>query len=260
MDLTNNIEWKDGVSGNTPLMAENLNRINKGTKTALKELESETQAKVTTVQDSVTALKNGLGNGSVIVNKSNNDGEGNNIKSTYAKQNGTYNDLTAGTALKDDKGNAISSYYQPKLNFDTVPLDGSLNPVTSGGIKLYVDPSREICEAGNMTVKASLVSSFVNISNQFIIKTSVFLGGVSHQKIQYFGVISTDDYEVTLTCPDGFGSVYVNVSTTRTNTVDNMVDIEKIEFNGNKVKFTIHKIEGIGDFSTSFNFIITTIK
>lgn len=114
MDLTNNIEWKDGVSGGTPLMAENLNRVNKGTKTALEELESETQANIAAVQDSVTALKNGLENGSVVVNKSNNDGEGNNIVGTYAKQNGSYDDLTAGKAKKDGKGNDIESTYAKK--------------------------------------------------------------------------------------------------------------------------------------------------
>ena len=258
MDLTNNIEWKDGASGNTPLIAENLNRINKGTKTALEELESETQPKITAVQDSVTTLKNGLENGSVVVSKSNNDGKGNNIESTYAKQNGTYNDLTAGAALKDGKGNVISSHYQPKLTFDTVPLEGSDNPVTSAGIKNYVDPNKEICEAGNMTVENGTINS------QFIIKTNVYFGGVPHQKIQYFGNIVTSASTFTLTCPDGFGLVFNNVSISYIESTKAHYEIATTYFEGsNKIRFHVERfhVEQTGsNWQGTFSFVITTIK
>lgn len=255
MDLTNNIEWKDGVSGGTPLMAENLNRVNKGTKTALEELESETQANIAAVQDSVTALKNGLENGSVVVNKSNNDGEGNNIVGTYAKQNGSYSGLAAGAALKDAKGNVISSYYQSKLNFDAVPLDGSLNPVTSGGVKSYVDTNREICKAGNMTV-----SEGSTIDNQFIIKTNVYLGGVPHQKIQYFGVVTTRAPLVFVTCPDGFGDVFKNISLTlATEVFNNAVGASFSKIKENEIEIWV-AYDSKPSVDSSFNFIITTIK
>ena len=56
-------------------------------------------------------------------------------------------DLTSGiitvkkaeTAQKDFSGNVITTYYQPKLTFDTTPTQSSIKPVTSGGIKTYVD-------------------------------------------------------------------------------------------------------------------------
>lgn len=264
MDLTNNIEWKDGISGNTPLMAENLNRINKGTKTALEELESETQAKVTAVQDSVTALKSGLENGSVIVSKSNNDGKGNNIEDTYAKQNGSYGDLTAGKALKDGAGNTIKDYYQSKLTFDSVPLEGSTNPVTSEGIKNYVDPNREICKAGDMTVQGD--GSTNRIENQFIIKTNVYFGGVPHEKIQYYGSITTNSSTLTLTCPDGLGPTFVNFLTSRLFYFeDTYYDVVKISFSGNEVTFKISTLqypEGtiVPEVGGNFHFTITTIK
>lgn len=133
MDLTNNIEWKDGVSGGTPLTAGNLNRINKGTKTALEELESETQSKVTAAQDSITALQNGLENGNIIVNKSSNDAMGNNIESTYAKQDGTYQGMTVGKASQavyasadTSKGTIEERLTNLGFKQGVVELDGAL--------------------------------------------------------------------------------------------------------------------------------------
>lgn len=261
MNLTNSIEWKDGVSGGTPLTAQNLNSINKGTKIALSELESEIQTKITAVQNDVAALKNGLENGDIIVGKSNNDGKGSNIEGTYAKQGGSYDDLTVGKAKRDSEGNDIREYYQPKLTFDAIPSEGSNNPVTSAGVKNYVDPDKENCETGNnMTVENGTIGS------QFIIKTDVYFEGVLHQKIQYFGNIVTNASTFTLTCPDGFGPTFTNVSISYIEAMEAHYEISKTSFVGNnKISFYINKETFTGgeigpDWQGTFSFVITTIK
>ena len=47
-------------------------------------------------------------------------------------------------------GNILSSYAGEKLTFDTTPTKGSTNPVTSNGVKAYVDQAiASIVDADN---------------------------------------------------------------------------------------------------------------
>ena len=65
---------------------------------------------------------------------------------------------TATMATKDDEGNTITSTYatktelsqkQDKLTFDTKPTENSKNPVTSDGVKKYVDDALALLVNGD---------------------------------------------------------------------------------------------------------------
>lgn len=81
-----------------------------------------------------------------------NDGEGNNIKATYAKKNETYPNMTVGKATADEDGNNIKATYAKKNDVGTVVKTATewqaQNPVLSAGQFGY-DTTNEITKVGD---------------------------------------------------------------------------------------------------------------
>jgi len=89
-------------------------------------------------------------------------------------------DLTVHTAYHaemDVYGNVIPTYYQPKLTFDTTPTASSVKPVTSGGIKSYVD--NNVAEIGVVGGGYSSLLELVNneTSSSGVFNVSRYLDG-----------------------------------------------------------------------------------
>ena len=99
-------------------------------------------------------------------------------------------------AGKDDDGNVIKNTYQKKLTFDTTPTAGSTNPVTSDGIKSYLNKYVTITkgDSSNFHVKNNEYYSFIcrtRISNWGKIQADFFCPNSDSSTVGKFNIFAT---------------------------------------------------------------------
>lgn len=82
-----------------------------------------------------------------------NDGSGNNIEDTYYKRQ----DAQAVHTSFQTSLNNLSRGKQDKLTFDTTPINNSVNPVTSGGIKASLDNKVNVSDTGNTPIAGKIL-------------------------------------------------------------------------------------------------------
>ena len=164
--------------------------------------------------------------------------------------------LKAITVTISTKGWVLYSFIpQSKLTFDTIPKANSTNPVTSGGVYNIISPLYQNCKVGNMTVNQG-----AKFDNQFIVESYVQFGGAQHKRIDYFGTLSNipGNKTVTVTCPDGFGSTFKNITGSCNGAFKNWERFGSMELKfGSGKTFTIYFADDQGMKGCAFH--ITTI-
>ena len=164
--------------------------------------------------------------------------------------------LKAITVTISTKGWVLYSFVpQSKLTFDTIPKANSTNPVTSGGVYNTISPLHQNCKVGNMRVDQG-----AKFMNQFIIESYVQFGGSQHKKIDYYGRLNNikGNTLTTVTCPDGFGSTFKNLTGSCTGTFKNWERIGSMELTfGSGNTITIYFGDDQGTKECQFH--ITTI-